>query len=101
MPLNSLSVPWFCSMRKDLTSLAVRFWLLPRFPSYFIVYAPAAKPPEVIRILHRARNISSIVPQAREKQITRSAKPSGAQTLLGLIEPGDVEVSQDLSLRWG
>ena len=50
------------TVRKDLTSLPVRFWLVPQFPNYFIVYDPGAKPLEVIRILHRTRNITSIIP---------------------------------------
>lgn len=50
------------TVRKDLTSLPLRFWLVSQFPNYFIVYDPAAKPLEVIRILHRARNIPSIIP---------------------------------------
>jgi toxin ParE1/3/4 len=50
------------TVRKDLTSLPVRFWLATAFPNYFIVYDPEAKPLEVVRILHRARNIRSILP---------------------------------------
>ena len=50
------------TVRKDLTTLPVRFWLVPQFPNYFIVYDPGAKPLEVIRILHRARNIRSMMP---------------------------------------
>ena len=49
-------------IREDLTLLAVRFWLVPAFPNYFIVYDPAAKPLRVIRILHRARHIPSLMP---------------------------------------
>lgn len=49
--------------RKDLTSLPVRFWLVPQFPNYFIVYDPGTKPLEVIRIFHRARNIPAMMPQ--------------------------------------
>jgi plasmid stabilization system protein ParE len=45
--------PFAGTVRKDLTSLPVRFWLVPPFPNYFIVYDPEAKPLEVIRILHR------------------------------------------------
>lgn len=51
------------TVRKDLTNLPVRFWLVPQFPNYLIIYNPGAKPMEVIRILHRARDISSIIPQ--------------------------------------
>lgn len=50
------------TVRKDLTSLPVRFWLVPPFPNYFIVYNPVSKPMEVIRILHRARDIRSMMP---------------------------------------
>ncbi|HKW65231.1 MAG TPA: type II toxin-antitoxin system RelE/ParE family toxin [Candidatus Acidoferrum sp.] len=49
-------------VRKDLTAHPVRFWLVPPFPNYFIVYDPGAKPLEVIRILHRARNIRLMIP---------------------------------------
>lgn len=49
------------TVRKDLTTLPVRL-LVPRFPNYFIVYDPGAKPLEVIRVLHRARNISTVMP---------------------------------------
>lgn len=50
------------TIRKDLTSLPLRFWIIPPFPNYFLVYDPEAKPLQVIRILHRARNIPSILP---------------------------------------
>lgn len=50
------------TVRKDLTSLPLRFWLAPQFPNYFIVCDPEVNPLEVIRILHRARNIRSIIP---------------------------------------
>ncbi|MGH9741854.1 MAG: type II toxin-antitoxin system RelE/ParE family toxin [Candidatus Acidiferrum sp.] len=50
------------TVRKDLTSLPVRFWLVPSFPSYFIVYDPEAQPLEVVRILPHARDIRSLIP---------------------------------------
>lgn len=50
------------TVRKDLTSLPVRFWVVPPFPNYFLVYDPEAKPLQIIRILHGARNIPSILP---------------------------------------
>lgn len=50
------------TIRKDLTSLPVRFWGVPPFPKYFLVYDPEAKPLQIIRILHGARNIPSILP---------------------------------------
>ncbi|MGH9741668.1 MAG: type II toxin-antitoxin system RelE/ParE family toxin [Candidatus Acidiferrum sp.] len=50
------------TVRKDLTSLPVRFWLVPSFLSYFIVYDPETQPLEVVRILHHARDINSLIP---------------------------------------
>jgi plasmid stabilization system protein ParE len=50
------------TVRRDLTSLPVRFWIVPPFPNYFIVYDPQTEPLQVIRVLHRARNIPSILP---------------------------------------
>jgi hypothetical protein len=49
-------------VREDLTRLPVRFWLVPAFPNYFVVYDPVPKPLWVIRILHRARHIPSLLP---------------------------------------
>jgi antitoxin ParD1/3/4 len=45
-------------VRKDLTSLPVRFWTVLRYPNYVIVYDPESKPLNIIRILHGARNAS-------------------------------------------
>ncbi len=50
------------TVREDLTSLPVTFWLVPPFPNYFIVYDPETKPLEIVRILHRARDIRSLIP---------------------------------------
>ena len=48
-------------LREDLTKRPVRFWALPRYRNYIIVYEPSAKPLLVIRILHGARNVSAIL----------------------------------------
>jgi len=45
-------------LRKDLTSLPVRWWTVFRYPNYVIVYDPVTKPLQILRILHGARNIS-------------------------------------------
>lgn len=50
------------TVRKDLTSLPVRFWVVPPFPNYFLVYDAATNPLQIIRVLHGARNIPSILP---------------------------------------
>lgn len=54
--------PLIGSPRKDLTTLPVRFWLVPPYPNYFIIYNPETKPLQIIRILHGARDIPSILP---------------------------------------
>ena len=45
-------------LRRDLSSLTVRFWTVLRYPNYVIVYDPGTDPLQIIRILHGARNIS-------------------------------------------
>jgi plasmid stabilization system protein ParE len=56
-------------IRSDLTSRPVRFWTLPRFPNYVIVYDPASNPLRIIRILHGARDIPR---QLSEQELTES-----------------------------
>jgi plasmid stabilization system protein ParE len=41
-------------VRSDLTSHQVRFWALPRYTNYLIVYDPNPTPLRVLRILHGA-----------------------------------------------
>jgi len=53
--------PMIGTIRKDLTALSVRFWLVTPYSNYFIVYDSDSKPLQVIRILHRARNIPSLL----------------------------------------
>ena len=45
-------------IRSDLTDLPVKFW--PVF-SYFIVYDPAQRPIEIVRVLHGARNLQQML----------------------------------------
>ena len=47
--------------RRDLTHRFLRFWTLPRFPNYTIIYDPETTPLQIIRILHGARNISALL----------------------------------------
>jgi plasmid stabilization system protein ParE len=53
--------PFIGVVRQDLTTLPVRFWPVPHFINYFIVYDPASDPLRVVRILHGARNIPLIL----------------------------------------
>jgi plasmid stabilization system protein ParE len=48
-------------VRTDLTALPVRFWVVQPYPNYLIVYDPEKKPLQVIRILHAARDLPSVL----------------------------------------
>jgi plasmid stabilization system protein ParE len=43
-------------IRQDLTRLELRFWTLPRYRNYMIVYDPNTQPLQIIRIINGARN---------------------------------------------
>ena len=47
--------------RPDLTRFPVNFWVVPHYPNYLIVYDPEAKPLQIIRILHAARDLPTIL----------------------------------------
>ena len=47
--------------REDLTKLPLRFWTVQSFPNYIVVYDPATKPLQIIRILHGSRDILAIL----------------------------------------
>jgi toxin ParE1/3/4 len=47
-------------LRQDLTPLPVKFW--PVF-SYLIVYDPAARPLDIVRVLHGRRDVEAILDQ--------------------------------------
>ena len=55
------STPEAGHLRQDLTDAPVKFW--PVF-SYLIVYDPAKRPIEIVRVLHGARDIPSILEDA-------------------------------------
>jgi plasmid stabilization system protein ParE len=48
-------------IRKDLTTHPVRFWVVQPYSNYLIVYDPAKKPLQVIRILHGARDTHALL----------------------------------------
>jgi plasmid stabilization system protein ParE len=47
--------------RKDLTSRALRFWTLTRYPNYTIVYRPETAPVQVVAVLHGTRDVRRIL----------------------------------------
>jgi plasmid stabilization system protein ParE len=48
-------------MRKDLTALPLRFLVVHPYSNYLVVYDPENKPTQIIRILHGARDLPSVL----------------------------------------
>lgn len=48
-------------VRPALTSLPVRFWTVPRYPNYVIVYRPDSNPVQILRVLHGRRNLKKLL----------------------------------------
>jgi plasmid stabilization system protein ParE len=53
--------PRMGTQRLDLTPLPVRFWTMPKFPNYVIVYRPETVPLQVVAVLHGRRNLREIL----------------------------------------
>lgn len=49
-------------LRRDLTSMPVRFWTV---HSYLIIYDPVARPLEIVRILSGYRDVAAMLDAAR------------------------------------
>ena len=48
-------------IRRDLTVLPVRFWVVQPYSNYLVIYDPEKRPVQIIRILHAARNLRSFL----------------------------------------
>ena len=55
------SSPSLGHARRDLTSFPVRFWTVPRYPSYSIIYKPDTSPVRVVAVLHGRREARRIL----------------------------------------
>jgi plasmid stabilization system protein ParE len=53
--------PLMGTRRQDITSLPVRFWTLPKFGNYVIVYRPDTVPLQVVAVLHGKRDLKSVM----------------------------------------
>jgi len=51
-------------LRTDLTSEALRFW---RVHSYLVAYLPEARPLVVVRVLHGARDVKTLLEEELEE----------------------------------
>jgi len=49
--------PLMGSVRREITLRPVRFWTLPKFSNYVVVYRPETDPLQVIAILHGKRDL--------------------------------------------
>ncbi len=48
-------------VRKDLTTLPLRFWTLPRYSNYIIAYDPGSRPLRIIRIFNRFQDVRALL----------------------------------------
>jgi plasmid stabilization system protein ParE len=55
------STPLAGRVRVDLTPLPVRFWGVSPYLNYLVVYDPEPTPLRILRILHGARDLPSIL----------------------------------------
>jgi plasmid stabilization system protein ParE len=53
--------PRMGTKRQDITMLPVRFWTIPKFPNYVIVYRPDSVPLQVVAILHARRDLEEVL----------------------------------------
>jgi plasmid stabilization system protein ParE len=53
--------PLMGTKRQDITPLAVRFWTLPKFSNYVIVYRPDTAPLQVVAVLHGKRDTKKVL----------------------------------------
>jgi len=51
--------PLMGTRRRDITLLPVRFWTLPKFSNYVIVYKPDTAPLQIVAVLHSKRYLKS------------------------------------------
>jgi plasmid stabilization system protein ParE len=49
--------------RPELTTRALRFWTLTRYPNYTVVYEPATAPLRILAVLHGRRSIRRVLRQ--------------------------------------
>ena len=53
--------PLMGTKRQDITALLVRFWTLPKFSNYVIVYRPDTAPLQVVAVLHGKRDLKKVL----------------------------------------
>jgi plasmid stabilization system protein ParE len=56
--------PLLGARRLELTLLPLRFWTLPKYPNFIVVYRPETRPLQVIAILHGSRDLAQVLEEA-------------------------------------
>jgi plasmid stabilization system protein ParE len=51
--------------RKELTALPVKFWSVPRFSNYIVVYRPDCDPVQIVAVVHGRRNLDLLLRKLR------------------------------------
>ncbi len=51
--------------RADITGRNLRFWTIPRYPNYILVYRPDTVPLAVIGVVQGKRDLGRVVPSRR------------------------------------
>jgi plasmid stabilization system protein ParE len=53
--------PLLGTKRTEITGKPVRFWTVPRYPNYIVVYRPETRPLQVVAIVHGMRNLKQLL----------------------------------------
>ena len=53
--------PLMGTKRQDITLLPLRFWTLPKYPNYVIVYRPDTAPLQVVAVLQGNRDLKEVL----------------------------------------
>jgi plasmid stabilization system protein ParE len=53
--------PLLGSRRSEITLQPVRFWTVPRFRNFIVIYRPGTKPLQVVAVLHGMRDIKALL----------------------------------------
>lgn len=57
--------PGLGKTRIELTPRSLRFWTIPKYPNYSIIYQPESNPLRILGILQGNRDIGPIIPSRR------------------------------------
>jgi plasmid stabilization system protein ParE len=53
--------PLIGAKRAEITAKSVRFWTVPRYPNFIVVYRPETRPIEIVAIVHGMRDLKQLL----------------------------------------